>query len=153
MRNAKFLSISFAVLVLSLSTGAMAGEFAERKDAEALVGKAVTAMKANKVKTLEEINAGDAKWKDRDLYIQSFTMEGIVLAHGANNRLAGKAMLDLKDPTGKPFVKDQVELAKTKAKFWYDYSYTDPVSKKVLPKETYCERVGDALVCGGIYKR
>ena len=32
------------------------------------------------------------------------------------------------------------------------YKFTDPVTKKVLPKSMYCERLDDTVVCGGIYK-
>ncbi|MCX7180421.1 MAG: histidine kinase, partial [Proteobacteria bacterium] len=49
-------------------------------------------------------------------------------------------------------VKERVELTKSKGKFWQDYKFTDPVTKKVLPKSTYCERAGETAVCVGIYK-
>ena len=29
---------------------------------------------------------------------------------------------------------------------------TDPMTRKVEPKEMYCERLDDVVVCGGIYK-
>jgi cytochrome c len=148
------------VLLLSISSAlvatvsfAQSDQFAVRSDAEKMVKSAVAEIKKNKAGVLAEINGGAAKWKDRDLYLQAFTLEGVVLAHGTNPNFAGRGMLALKDPTGRPFVAEQVEMGKKQQSFWADYSYTDPVSKKVLPKETYCERVEDFLVCGGIYKR
>ena len=57
------------------------------------------------------------------------------------------------DPDGKAFVQERVELAKSKGKFWQDYKFTDPVTKKVLPKEMYCEKSSDVVVCGGVYKQ
>lgn len=62
-------------------------------------------------------------------------------------------MIDLKDPDGKAFVKERVDLAKGKGKFWHDYKFTDPVSKKVLPKSAYCEKLDETVVCAGVYKR
>ena len=53
---------------------------------------------------------------------------------------------------GKPFVKERVELAKSKGTFWQDYKFTNPVTKKIEPKQMYCERLDDTAVCGGIYK-
>jgi signal transduction histidine kinase len=76
-----------------------------------------------------------------------------VLAHGQNPKMVGKELIELLDPDGKAFVKERVELAKSKNKFWHDYKFTDPVTKKVLPKSTYCERLDSTAVCVGIYKR
>jgi cytochrome c len=36
--------------------------------------------------------------------------------------------------------------------FWQDFKFTDPLTKKVLPKEMYCERVDQVVICGGVYK-
>jgi signal transduction histidine kinase len=57
------------------------------------------------------------------------------------------------DPDGKAFVKERVELANSKGAFWQDYKFTDPLTKKVLPKTMYCEKA-DAknIICGGVYK-
>ncbi len=52
----------------------------------------------------------------------------------------------------KEFVKERMALAKTKGTFWQDYKFTDPTTKKIAPKSMYCERLDDAVVCGGIYK-
>jgi len=53
---------------------------------------------------------------------------------------------------GKLFVKERVELARTKGTFWQDYKFTNPVTKKIEPKAMYCEKLDDAVVCGGVYK-
>jgi signal transduction histidine kinase len=65
----------------------------------------------------------------------------------------GKDLIDVVDADGKEFVKERLELAKSKSKFWQDYKFKDPVTAKVLPKAAYCEKVGDLIVCSGIYKR
>ena len=48
--------------------------------------------------------------------------------------------------------KERVELAQSKGTFWQDYKFTNPVSKKIEPKQMYCEKLDDAVVCGGVYK-
>ena len=53
---------------------------------------------------------------------------------------------------GKAFVKERVELAAAKGTFWQDYKFTNPTNKKIEPKSMYCEKLDDAVVCGGIYK-
>lgn len=141
-----------ALLVASGSVWA-ADEYASAKEAEAMVGKVVKALKADRTGTLAAITAKDAKWIDRDLYPVIYDMQGKVLAHGQNEKMVGKALIDFKDPDGKLFVRERVELATSKGKFWQDYKFTDPLTKKVLPKQAYCERSGDEIVCAGVYKR
>jgi cytochrome c len=149
-----------AALLFTLPTFAIAapvdpvaGKFATAKEAEAMVERAVAAIKANKQKTYEEITAKDAKWVEHDLYPVVYDLNGKVLAHGQNAKQVGKELLEMKDPDGKLFVKERVELAKAKGKFWQDYKFTDPETKKVLPKRMYCEKLDDTAVCAGIYKR
>lgn len=143
----------FCIGLLALPFPAQAGEFATPKEAEAMVGKAITAIKANKQKTYDEITAKESKWVDRDLYPVVYDLQGKVLAHGQNPKQVGKELIDMRDPDGKLFVKERVDLANSKGKFWQDYKFTDPASKKVLPKQMYCEKLEDTVVCAGVYKR
>ena len=141
--------------VISISfTSAMAQESrANRADAEKMVRKAMEAMKvAGKEKTYAEITAPSKTFVDRDLYVVVYDLNGVPLAHGQNTRQVGKNLLELKDPDGKMFVKERVELARSQGKFWQDYKFTDPLTKKVLPKQMYCERADDVVVCSGVYK-
>ncbi len=143
----------FAITAASLiSMPVFAESYASPKEAEAMVGKAVKAMQANREGTLKEITAKDRKWEDRDLYPVVYDMNGKCLAHGQNAKSVGKDLIDLADADGKEFIKERVELAKSKGKFWQDYKFTDPVTKKVLPKSAYCEKVGEDIVCAGVYK-
>lgn len=73
-------------------------------------------------------------------------------AHGANIKMVGKNLIDLKDVDGKAFVKERVELAASKGSFWQDYKFTNPENKKIEPKRMYCERYEDMAICGGVYK-
>lgn len=151
MKNSIML-VSVLAIFLSVSSHAKE-QFASKKEAEAMVVRTVADLKANRAKTLAEITAKNARYVDRDLYAVVYDMTGKVLAHGANNKMVGKDLIDLKDPDGKEFVKERVALANSKGKFWQDYKFTDPITRKLLPKEAYCEKVGDAIVCAGVYKR
>ena len=71
---------------------------------------------------------------DRDLYVVVYDLQGKVLAHGQNPKMVGKELIDLRDPDGKLFVKERVDLGRAKPTFWHDYKWTDPVTKKVLEK-------------------
>lgn len=124
------------------------------KEAEAMVKKGVAFIKANgKDKAYAEITSKQSQFKDRDLYLVVYRLDGTPLAHGANEKMVGRNLIDLKDIDGKEFVRERVELAKAKSSFWQDYKFTNPVSKKVEAKTMYCERLDDTAVCGGIYKQ
>lgn len=138
---------------LMLSQVALAEDFATPKEAEAIVSKAVAHIKKAGAEQAYKDFTDSKEWKDRDLYVVVYGLNGVVKAHGQNPKMVDKDLIDLKDPDGKPFVKERVELAKSKGKFWQDYKFTDPVTKKVLPKQMYCERNGETAVCAGVYKR
>jgi signal transduction histidine kinase len=150
MKNAMLV---FAAASLISSSVFAADNFATAKEAEAMVAKAAKAIGADRAGTFKEITAKDKKWVDRDLYAVAYDMGGKCLAHGQNEKQVGKDLIDLADADGKEFIKDRVALANSKGKFWQDYKFTDPTTKKVLPKSAYCEKAGDVIVCAGIYKR
>jgi len=132
---------------------AWAAEHASKAEAEAMVKKGVAFIKANgKDKGYAEVSNKGGQFKDRDLYLVVYGMDGKVWAHGANEKMIGKVLIDLKDVDGKAFVRERVELGKAQSSFWQDYKFTNPVSKKVEPKSMYCERLDETVVCGGIYK-
>jgi len=134
--------------------GALAAENATAKEAEAMVKKGVAFIKANgKDKGFAEITNKQGQFTDRDLYLVYYQFDGKVLAHGANEKMVGRVLIDLKDVDGKEFVRERVELGKAKANFWQDYKFTNPLTKKIEPKQMYCERLDDGVVCGGIYKK
>lgn len=149
-------SYSFLIGLGLLAAGQAfaASEFASAAEAEAMVRKGVAFIKAQGPdKGYAEITSKTTQFKDRDLYLVVYGLDGTVHAHGANDKMVGKNLLDLKDVDGKEFVKERVTLGKAKASFWQDYKFTDPVTRKVLPKKAYCERAGETVVCGGIYSR
>ena len=66
-----------------------------------------------------------------------------MLAHGANRSFVGKQWIDVKDPDGKPFIKEMVDAANQKGNGWVEYSWYDPEIKETLPKAVYFEKVDD----------
>ena len=123
-------------------------------EAIAMVKRAVAVIKSDgKDKTYAAIIAQDPRFKERDLYVVVLNPKGDVVAHAANPKLVGVNMMETLDVDGKPFVKERVELGKANATFWQDYKFSNPVSKKIEPKQMYCEKLDDTVVCGGIYKK
>ena len=146
--------VAVALMLILAGTAWAKDDFGSPKEAEAMVAKAVARIKTAGVeKAYQDFTRRAPGFTDRDLYVVVYDFEGRVLAHGQIPKMIGKELIDLKDADGKQFVRERVELARAKGRFWHDYKFTDPVTKKVLPKSTYCERLESTAVCVGIYKR
>ena len=151
MSSSRFVSTLCASVALLAAGTAQAA--ATKDDAVSMVKKGVVFMKSNgKDKGHAEITSKESSFKKDDLYLVVYGLDGTVRAHGANEKMVGKNLIELKDIDGKPFVKERVEMAQAKPNFWQDYKFTNPVTKKIEPKTMYCERLDDAVVCGGVYK-
>jgi signal transduction histidine kinase len=149
----KVVKFVVAAVLFACANVAAAGEVATKDEAMAMVKKAVGFIKDQGAdKAYAEISNKSGQFVSRDLYVVVYGLDGKVLAHGANGKLIGKDMLDAQDVDGKFFVKERVDLAKAQPTFWQDYKFANPVSKKVEPKEMYCERVAETAVCAGVYK-
>jgi len=154
MRSHSLIGFAAAAFVTAFCVGGMAlGATAASKDeAVAMVKKAVSAIKAEGPgKAYPEISNPSGKFVDGDLYIVVYGLDGMVLAHGADAKRIGTNQLGDKDPDGKAFVKERVDLAATHPSFWQSYKFMNPVTHKVEPKNMYCERLDQTVVCGGVY--
>ncbi|MFZ6749340.1 cache domain-containing protein [Undibacterium sp. Ren11W] len=139
--------------ILSMQTIA-ANERGNAEDAVALVKKGMAAIKANGAEAAyAAISDSKGQFVDRDLYLFVFDATGKTLAHGANSKLIGKSLLELKDADGKYFIKDFLSLADKKGKGWVDYKWPHPISKDIEHKSTYIEKLENGTIIGcGIYK-
>ena len=108
-------------------------------------------LKPSMDKAYAEIDDPKGPFVDRDLYIVVCRMDGLVLAHGADKTRIGVNVLRDKDVDGKEFVKERMELAKSESSFWQSYKFLNPVTRTIEPKQMYCERLNDTVVCGGVY--
>jgi len=145
--------LSAVSLIVALAYGpAAAAEFATKEEAIAMVRKAMALIKEEgPEKAYTEFTNKGGRFHDRDLYITVLDFDGKVLAHGQREDLIGKVVIDLKDPDGKLFMRERFELARQHPSFWQNYKFMNPATKKVEPKQMYCERLNETMVCGGVY--
>ena len=149
------LSLPLATLAfLFIAATAHADDHATKDEAATMVNKAVALIKSDgPEKAYAAIDdKANADFHVKDLYIMVYDLDGKCLAHGVNAKLIGKDMSDAQDSDGVFYIKDRVKLAQSQPSFWQDYKFTNPVSKKIEPKTTFCERLNNTTVCGGIYK-
>jgi cytochrome c len=146
-------TILIAVCALTFHASAFASERGSPDEAVALVKKAIGYIKTNgKEKAFAEFSNPNGQFKDRDLYIMVYDMNGNNKAHGANAKLIGKNLSDIKDADGKLIVKSFIETASGKGTGWVDYKWPNPVSKAIEPKSTYVEKFDNILIGCGVYK-
>jgi len=145
--------VLLTALVLGGNTS-VAGTHGTATEAEAMVKKAIAFAKTNgNEAALVEINSPKGKFVDRDLYVSVFDMNGKCMAHGANKKMIGMDLIDLKDSDGKAFVQERNEIAKRDGKGWQEYKFSNPVTKRLEPKRTYFERYKDLIFICGYYNK
>lgn len=144
-------AISKLLSVLALAFAFAAQAAGTKDEAKAFVKQAVADFKAEGQAVFAKITAKDPKYVKDDLYVMVYDMTGKCVAHGANAKQVGKDLIGLKDPDGKEFVKERIEIAKTKGSGWQEYKFSNPVTKKIEPKVAYLEKVGDYIFLCGAY--
>ena len=151
----QFLRKLFIALTLNLALVATSGAATKPEEAKALVDKAVAYVhKVGTEKAFKEFNDPNGPWVKGELYILAYDYQGNNLVLGANPKMNGKNLWDIKSPDGKFVVRDFVEMVKTKGNGWVDYQWSNPESKKIEPKTTYVTKVPglEAIIGCGIYK-
>lgn len=148
-----FINAVVLMMVFVMSGLVYGADRATPDEAVAMVQKTVAAMKANGVeKTIAEINSLGAQFRDRDLYISVMDMKGFLIAHGANKRMQGIDIADLKDVDGKAYIRERLEMLKSKDRGWQDYKFVNPVTKQIEQKTMYFQKYGDVVISCGAYK-
>lgn len=131
-----------AVLALSVVGATYAGT---EDDAKALAQRVAAYIKENgKDKGVAEIMGSGDRFKRGKFGLSVMDFSGLCLAHALFPKLVGQNHYTLKDPDGRQFVKDAIDIAKTKGNGFYDLSFTDPETKKVIPWKGYAQRVEGA---------
>jgi len=155
-----FIIAAASAAVLTLSATVFAQQNAGTADeAKAMLLKAVAALKADKAKTLDQINNGQGGFLDRDLYVFCGNIsDGKLVAVGNPNvkQLLGTDSRNIKDANGKPFGQEMYDAYQTKPEGQItEVSYMWPrpgPDKTPVPKVSFVTKTGD-LGCGvGYYK-
>lgn len=140
--------IFFFCMVYILHAGAL-------EDAKTLGEKAAAYCKAvGKEKCIVEINNPKGQFVQGNLYVTLHGFDGTHLANPVAPKLVGQNHKELKDANDQPFVKEEIEIAKTKGSGWISYSWTNPVVKKVQRKKSWIQTVNgmDIYTCSGVFQ-
>lgn len=130
-------SAAIALVVVSASAWA---DGATRAEAQSQVAAAVAhAKKVGTEQATKDFNTGP-EWKVKGMNVILNHVNGVVLASSLNERLIGKNTLEMKDPSGKAFVKEMVSTA-SKGEGWVDYQFINPESKKLEERSMFVRKV------------
>jgi len=88
---------------------------------------------------IKDANAA-AEWKTGGMNVIVNDMKGVVRASSLNEKLIGKETLEMKDPSGKAFVKEFVSTAQ-KGEGWIDYQFINPETKKLEERSMFVKKL------------
>ncbi len=137
-----------------LATAAFAG--GTEKEAQAMLDKAMAYIKDHGTdaayKAFSDLD--NKEFHDKDIYIFAYDLKGVNLAHGANPKLVGKNLIDLKDANGKLVLPPMIEIAKTKGSGTMEYMWSNPETKKLQTKLGFVRIIPghDAFIGSGVYR-
>ncbi|MDM4765707.1 cache domain-containing protein [Pelomonas sp. SE-A7] len=133
--------------------GVLAESRATPEEAVALVRQGVAFYQANgRVKALAAFNDPKGPFVKGELYffVYGANGDGVALAHGQNPKMVGKKLLDMRDANGRFLIRDANRVAASPdGRGWIRYMWPNRLTKRVEPKLSYIERVGDIWIgCG-----
>ena len=148
------IKLAMIVLTLMFPLASHADDRATPEEAEKMVHRVISDIKAtSKDAVIAEINSLSDKYKDRELYVTIMDLNGNEIAHGANKKMQGVNLMELRDTDNKYYIKERIAIVKEKGKGWQDYKFVNPVTKQIEQKSMYFERLGDLIVSCGVYKK
>ena len=152
---------AFHWLLLALALAFMSAavradeEKGTREEAKAMVDAAVEHVKkVGPEQAFKDFTDKSNKaWQKKDLYVFAYNMEGVNVGHGANDKLVGKNLIELKDPNGKPLIQELRDVAR-KGGGWVEYDWPHPQTKKIESKASYVRKLlnYDGFVGVGVYR-
>ncbi|MBA4416716.1 MAG: hypothetical protein C0392_02220 [Syntrophus sp. (in: bacteria)] len=144
-----------ALAVMVFLFGAYTVHAATLEEAKALGEKAAAYVKTNgKDKGVAEINNPKGQFVKGEMYVTMQDFSGVLLANPVSPKIVGQNHMELKDANGKAFIKEMIEIGKTKGSGWVTYVWTNPATKKVQPKKSWVQRVEgtDIYTLSGIFQ-
>lgn len=119
-----------------------------KDDVVAFVNKAVAYAGENgKAAALAAFNDPHGEFQVGELYIFAYDFSGKNLAH-YDQSLVGEDLIDLKDPNGKPIIREFVRIAQS-GSGWLSYVWANPADDdRPEPKIAYITKVDDDWLLG-----
>ncbi|MBN1546586.1 MAG: cache domain-containing protein [Syntrophaceae bacterium] len=116
------------------------------------VSKAVSYYKVQgREKSLAEFSNPKGLFTEEEMYILALNIDGIVIAHGIDEKYIGRDFLQLSDSRGNRYYQEVIETANSKGSGVVEYWWLNPVTGHIELKDLYFEKVDDIIICSGVY--
>lgn len=125
---------------------------ADREAAVALVQRAVARFRAvGRQRAFKDFQDPQGRFMEGERYVVVWDVNGVMVGGPPTPNL-GRSVLDLEDADGKKYIREILEIARTKNKGWCDYRWENLATGAIEPKSTYFECAGDFIFGCGIYR-
>jgi len=153
LKSASSLNESALALAHAVEHFNLGSEIGNAEEAQELVRQALALARQQGLPALvqEVKKLNKSQLLNKDLYIAIYDMNGVVLAHGTNRHFDGAEAINIKDPDGKPYVRDMIATVANKASGWVRYKFAHPVTTEIREKSVYVERIENAILTCGCY--
>jgi cytochrome c len=119
-------------------------------EAKALSEKAVALIAAEGEKAFPLLSDPKGEYVKDDMYVVVLDHQGVVRAN-INPKLIGVNMWEASDPDGIKFSQEAIKIGDTTGSGWQKYRFTNPLSKKLEPKQAWVQKAGDFVTMCGFY--
>ncbi len=141
-----------SVAALASGTAVFALDYGTPEEAQAMLARAVEAIKADEPTALAAFNAGGRGFRDKDLYVFCGGEDGKITANGAHATVVGLSLRDLRDKGGRPTGEEIYRVAVEGEVHTVEYSQARPGEVAPRWKVAFVTKVADQ-VCGvGYFK-
>ncbi|NMG75947.1 cache domain-containing protein [Aromatoleum diolicum] len=128
-----------------------AAEAADSAAARALLDRAAARYRTDGEAALAAFSRA-GEFVTGDLYVYVLGSDGVMKASGGPSiNLVGRNISDLKDPEGKPFVREILDGAKANGSGTVKYRWLNRQHGKAEQKVVYYQSVGDSIIAVGYY--
>ena len=139
-----------AFLVLFTAPSIPATQFGTAREANAMLERAIAAVKEDKAKALDMFNKGEGGFRDRDLYVFCANVsDGTLTAHPTRK---GEHLQDIKGKKGFPLGQEMMQEATEGMINEVTYWWPRPGTDKPLEKTSFYTKAGDQICGVGYYK-
>ncbi|GAB1391714.1 MAG: hypothetical protein AMXMBFR78_33390 [Rubrivivax sp.] len=129
------------IAAAALAITSMAAHADKVSDAKAMLDKAISMVQAKgKDAATAELNAG-GNWHQGGVYVVYGQLDGTILAHSANSKMAGKNTAQAKDAAGKEFVKENLTALKSTGSSEITMRWANPDTNKIDDAIMFSKRV------------
>ncbi len=143
-------SLVLPMVMLMVTGVAFASDYGTPEEAEAMLQRAVEAVEADQDAALAAFAAGEADFKEKDLYVYCGGPDGNFTAHPS---LVGKSLKELKDKAGNPLGEEIYASATAGEVTEVAYMWPRPGEEEPVEKVAYVTMVNDQICAVGYYKQ